>query len=172
MLFAAHRTFVIQSLNSYAIARVGVLLTPLEVEAVCVQSFIEAYCRSEQKETASATPQTVTWRTFQVVFLCLRRTFHMSHLEEEQWLWHWDTVVNIHKAKSAPLCSLNEWKSATTGTLKKNLKLCTTTSREILLTIIALEEHSENSHVDEEVTTACALNLYFYDKLSHIKCYV
>lgn len=42
-----------------------------------------------------------------------------------------------------------EWMSATTGTLKKNLKLCTTTSREILLTIIALEEHSENSHVDE-----------------------
>lgn len=106
MLFAAHRTFVIQSLNSYAIARVGVLLTRLEVKAVCVQSFIEAYCRSEQKETASATPQTVTWRTFQVVFLCLQRTFHMSHLEEEQWLWHWDTVVNIHKAKSAPLCSL------------------------------------------------------------------
>lgn len=41
-------------------------------------------------KTASATPQTVTWRTFQVLSLCLQNTLHMFHQEHEQWLWHWD----------------------------------------------------------------------------------
>lgn len=59
--------------------------------------------------TTSATPLTVTQRTFQVPSLRLQNTLahtlYICHHERERWLWHWDTDAWIHTKTSQLVCA-------------------------------------------------------------------
>lgn len=61
---------------------------------VCVRAALHWSVQPYRTNTrTSATPLTVTQRTFQVPSLCLQSTLYICHHERERWLWHWDTDV-------------------------------------------------------------------------------
>lgn len=94
---------------------------PALLEVVCVSECLVLHwsvpCYRTNMST-SATPLTVTWRTFQVPSLRLQNTImlHMYHHEHEQWLWHWDTNMHMNNThKAASLSVSNESKNRGDG---------------------------------------------------------
>lgn len=91
MLFTGHCTSAILYTNYFAKTRVGAFLNTAGGGGCLCAVLHWSVLPYRTNKTASATPQTVTQRTFQVLFHCQQSTFHMSFLEHEQWLWRWDS---------------------------------------------------------------------------------